>query len=225
MSFFEPREPQPPVDPSPQPYVPPIWTGPSQLVLGGVAPIEALLVTTDSVAITLDNFRCYPNGFSVNLGFQLRPTAENVEDRMLGRRHGGSLPRIGLEFADGRKTGHHGGGFFDVPKDGDGIPTEPVIHMLGGGGGGDRWDQRLWVWPLPPRGPLTVYFEWSERGILESKQVVDGDLIVDAAERSIQLWDTGEVAPHPFTGRSFGGGSTRMLVGRVAEELRKEDDS
>jgi hypothetical protein len=213
MSFFEPRDPPAPVDATPQPYVPPIWTGPSQLVLGGVAPIEALLVTTDSVAITLDNFRCYPNGFSVNLGFQLRPSAVDPHERMMRRHHLGMRePRLGFEYSDGRRTGHRSG-FFDVPKDDNGIPTEPVIHMHGGGGDGDRWDQRLWIWPLPPRGFLTVHFAWPEEQIPESQHVVDADLIVDAAERSIQLWDTGEVASHPFAG----GSSSQLLIGKRAE--------
>jgi hypothetical protein len=221
MSFFEPRDPPEPVDPSPQPYVPPIWTGPSRLELGSLAPIELLLAKTDDIAVTLDTFRCYRNGFSMNLGFQVRPGAMSDDDLGVPMHFRRAAPRLGVEFADGRRTGRRANPM-EVPKDELGVPTEPVIWPGGGGGGQERWDWRMWVWPLPPRGDLTFHFAWPERDVEEAQHIIDGDLMVDASERSIQLWASGEVIPHQLHGH-FGGGGTSIVLGR-AEAAQQRDD-
>jgi hypothetical protein len=220
MSFFEPREPPEPVDLAPQPYVPPIWTGPSALEMGSSAPIQVLLAKTDDVAVTLDHFHCYRNGFMTILGFQTRPGAEEATGFPFEFRQ--EMPRLGIEFADGRRTGQRAN-WMDVPKDDDGIPTEPVMWPSGGSGGHERWDWRAWVWPLPPRGDLIFHFAWPERGVEESRHVVDANLIVDAAERSIQLWESGEVVPHQLH-RRFGGGGTSIVLGRAEPAPQRDDE-
>jgi hypothetical protein len=60
----------------------------------------------------------------------------------------------------------------------------------GGGGGDDRYDQHhgLWLWPLPPEGPIELVAEWRERGIPESHVTLDGAAILDAVSRVRPLW-------------------------------------
>lgn len=47
---------------------------------------------------------------------------------------------------------------------------------------------RWWAWPLPPPGPLEFVCEWPPFGIPETRAGLDGQLILDAAARSIRLW-------------------------------------
>jgi hypothetical protein len=44
------------------------------------------------------------------------------------------------------------------------------------------------VWPLPPAGPLEFICQWPVYGIGETRVGIDGQVILDAARRSVQLW-------------------------------------
>jgi len=63
------------------------------------------------------------------------------------------------------------------------------MQHQGGGGGGSEWRQRLWVWPLPPPGPLTFACEWPAAGIELTLVETDAQLVIDASERAQQLFE------------------------------------
>jgi hypothetical protein len=44
------------------------------------------------------------------------------------------------------------------------------------------------VSPLPPAGLVTFVCEWAAAGIGEAQASLGGDLIVEAATRSVPLW-------------------------------------
>jgi hypothetical protein len=44
------------------------------------------------------------------------------------------------------------------------------------------------VWPLPPAGPVAFACEWAAFDIPEAYTDTDGQLILDAARRSVQIW-------------------------------------
>jgi hypothetical protein len=46
----------------------------------------------------------------------------------------------------------------------------------------------MWVWPLPPRGPLALVCEWPEKKIGLTRSEIDADVIVDAAKGAQVLW-------------------------------------
>ena len=71
-----------------------------------------------------------------------------------------------------------------------GMPDEQdlVLVQQGGGGGHQSVDQRYWVSPLSPEGPVTFVLTWASFGIPESRTVVDGAAIRAAADRSQLLW-------------------------------------
>jgi hypothetical protein len=70
-------------------------------------------------------------------------------------------------------------------------PTEPVLVHRRAGGGGGRWLQTCWVWPLPPPGSLGFVCEWPAAGIGLSLVEIEAQLIIDAAERAEFLWEDG----------------------------------
>jgi hypothetical protein len=76
-----------------------------------------------------------------------------------------------------------------VPRDADGIPTEPVITMLGGGGGGSRgYRFQVWVFPLPPDGPLDLYVVAPGGDGTEARLTLQGADVRAAAERAVVIW-------------------------------------
>ena len=212
MAFFEPPGPEPePVVPAP--YSPPIWTGPSELVLGAWVSAQRLLAKTDGVAVVLRGLCAYPNGFEVHVSFLGRPPQNpQLHQQFFARFHAGRGPRFGFEFSDGRRAGHSTRlGGLNVAKDENGIPTEPVLMPRGGGGGGGEWKQSFWAWPLPPRGRLVLHFDWPDQGIEDTTVELDGSELHHAGANAIELWPTGRepVAEAPGTSP---GGTWQQLV-------------
>jgi hypothetical protein len=58
------------------------------------------------------------------------------------------------------------------------------------GGPDDPEDVRLtlWIWPLPPPGPVTVTCSWPSRGLHDARLVMDGDAIQAAARLAQPFW-------------------------------------
>jgi len=95
--------------------------------------------------------------------------------------------RFHVQFADGREaaqddeTGLHSG-------------RGPMLVVTGSqissGGPDDPEDVRLslWIWPLPPPGPVTVTCSWPSRGLHDARLVLDGDAIQAAARRAQPFW-------------------------------------
>ena len=192
MSFFE-SVPQPP---PPEPVVTrrPGWVRPDTVIPGGV-PAELLLVRTDAVAVAVGGVRAYPNGFEFTVHVRLRWV-----DREIGpvgdpfswhRRYGGpetaeDVLRLGVLYADGRRAATTG---WRRPPRGEGADDgQLVLVQQGGGGSQQAWDQKFWVHPLPPAGPVTLIAAWREHGVSETRADLDGGAIREAAGRAVRLW-------------------------------------
>ncbi|MDP9332849.1 MAG: hypothetical protein M3Q30_06025 [Actinomycetota bacterium] len=97
-------------------------------------------------------------------------------------------PRIGIRFSNGQSAGSAPQSIFEVAKDEEGVPTQPVIVGGGGGGGGGHFRFEYWVFPLPTPGPLEVFAEWPLAGMEETSVVISGDDVLDAAQQAMILW-------------------------------------
>lgn len=88
---------------------------------------------------------------------------------------------MGVAFSDGRLalSDSHRAGATD---------RRLSLIPLSGSGTSSRFDQRFWVQPLPPRGPLGLIVEWSRRSLPETRVDVPADAIVEAASRATVLW-------------------------------------
>jgi hypothetical protein len=130
------------------------------------------------------------------------------------------LLRLGVQFADGSKattldsgpaerlaaayaravedSGVEGpvGGLGEEP-DAPEMTEGPVLQEQRAGGGGHRWSQSLWLWPLPPKGPLSFVCEWPALGIALSRTEIDTALLHEAAARSRTVWNEGSAASPP----------------------------
>jgi hypothetical protein len=178
VSFFADLPPRPEPIRS-EDFRPPPWSGPPDNVVPGAVALEVLLARTDDAAVWMGEALAYPTGVTFTLHAVFRRPREI---------HHGRPPfmdpdaqRFGVRLADGRKAFADGG---PPHRDGEG----PLLVSRGGGGSDRRWESRLWLWPLPPPGPLTVAVAWPAAGIDEATVELDAAPIVEAAGRATELW-------------------------------------
>jgi hypothetical protein len=153
--------------------------------------IDALLHEDKDSVWTIPSLDVYPNGFRVNVVLQLNPHRQNDIQQRIRQGPMGML-RVGVRFADGRVGGRGGGrgypGAPGIPKDENGVPTEPIIGFGGGGGGGSGWRFSAWVFPLPPDGTLEIFIAPPPPAADEFRAVLDGTAVRTAAERARVIW-------------------------------------
>jgi hypothetical protein len=129
----------------------------------------------------------YSNGFEFMVTRILPPDGPGF-DRPRGRTPSGGRKgpavhenlMIGLEPADGSQV------LGNVPSPaGNDEPTSRILDFGGGTGGTHRGDSRWWTWPLPSPGRLDFI---CQLGAVETRVSMDAQLILDAAQRSVQAW-------------------------------------
>ncbi len=185
MGFFEPLPPR--EEAKTRRWGPPLWDRPSEGTLGALLPVGEVLRRDDETLVAVDHLRVYPNGFTIE--FLVIRNPNHARRDQVGIASPRNWPRVGVQFADGRTAGQSAqaqGPDQDIPKDDDGIPTVPVLRFVGGGGGGTTYRFGVWVCPLPPPGPLSVFTEMAN--LPESSVTIESALILDAAKRAKVIW-------------------------------------
>jgi hypothetical protein len=155
--------------------------------------VNALVGRQENGVVFIPSLEVYPNGFLVHVQILSDPRKpDEVRQFMMRPRVRMGMLRIGVRFADGR-TGGQGlvGGTANLPKDEEGVPTQPYVGLRGGGGGGSGgWRFTVWVYPLPPDGPLEIFVALPpEAGGNEYSIALDGSAIRAAAEDAKVIWD------------------------------------
>jgi hypothetical protein len=190
---------QPPELPEPEvEYRRPAWIEPPADVVPGIVPVELILARTPQRAIGLTGIRAYPTGFACTLHLRLRQIIPGEQSffgifgmfDMLELDPAGELAdyylRVGVGFADGRKA-------TNLQRHRDlesGAPPDPPALRLFRWEGYDLLAQEvdLWVWGLPPPGPLAFVCEWPARRIPETRVEIDAGLVLEAAGQAVAIW-------------------------------------
>jgi hypothetical protein len=151
----------------------------------GVVPAALLVARTDTHAVLIDGLLVYPTGFDFDLAVRRHPGQP--------RRHGGHLwedeLRLEVRFADGRRA-DNGPGPWPHPDD-ERPPDPPLLYQSVSGPDGGH----VWLWGLPPPGPLTFACQWPTEQIPPSQAELDAGLVLAAAARARFLWPA--PAPSP----------------------------
>jgi hypothetical protein len=148
--------------------------------LGTPVSIQVDPLRTDRLAITMDEFRAFPDGFNAALLVIARP-GHTVDERAIhpDRVMGPGRLRIGLEFSDGRR------GYLTRDPDPQGAFA---IRFRGGGGSQFRVRQRLWVHAIPAPGQMDLVVAWRDEGMPETRLGIPTDHIIDAIGRVAPVW-------------------------------------
>ena len=141
-------------------------------------PLNLLLARSDDTAVAWTGTAVHSTGTAFTLLATTRRTDLPLNDVFW---HNVGAPEsllVGVEFADGRWATNHGDA------------SEPGIALnSGGGSGGERTcEQRIWLHPVPPAGPLTVVVRAPSLGIEETRTVVDATPLSAAAASVVELW-------------------------------------
>ncbi|GAB2511747.1 hypothetical protein GCM10027064_06570 [Microbacterium petrolearium] len=201
MAFFppDPELPEPEEFDSSQPRW---WQAPED-ELPTLLPISELIAATGHVAIALVGIAVYRDGMQLRIQRRLRrnglPLREwndlcgtFMEHMPYGDRFepSGRL-RFGLLLDDGEKVLADALPFVS----GRDPMAEPEGHSLkrqqqGGGGGGSTYSASddLWLWPLPPAGPIVLVTQWPALGIEETRVNLDAASVREAAAHARPFW-------------------------------------
>ncbi len=97
--------------------------------------------------------------------------------------------RFGVGFADGRKaTNLHQRHDFDQGP----APDPPTLRLVRWEGYDLlAWEVDVWVWGLPPPGPLVFICRWPASALPTSGVEIDASLVLEAADRAVPVWPTG----------------------------------
>ena len=189
-----------------EPWMVPAWDGPDWHTRPGLCPLSVVLGRSATTAVLVEGVRAHPTGVVLRLVVQLRERGREARRRVvteLDVTHGRgqlalSLPagglRWGVEYSDGRRvtsvddySPHEAS---PDEWDPDWLPDRPVLRGLGRPTSwGGAWSRDVWLWPLPPPGPLRLVCAWPDRGIAETGTTVDAGPIRQAAAQAVPLWD------------------------------------
>jgi hypothetical protein len=135
------------------------WNGPSDEVAGVVVPLPRTLVRRTDIGLALTHATAYPNGFLLHARYALPADVELYPEAL----------RIRV----------------DSPTPG---PQVTPWHGSSSGDAHGQWGEfALWLSPLPPPGPVTLSWQWAERGIARSTFELDGAAVVTAAGQAQPL--------------------------------------
>ncbi|SEI16587.1 MULTISPECIES: hypothetical protein [unclassified Leifsonia] len=193
MSFFPPDPPEvesegPEREPTP-------WWKPSDTEFAPLFPIDATIAVTENVAIILAAVRVYSNGVEFLIDRRIRrgrassqewrEMQSKINDHFV-RFHPKRL-RYGVLLGDGQQVilGSPPGVYGVTPQ------SHTLSHTGGGGGGSEdfyRADDALWLWPLPPEGPVEVVVQWPAFDVPESRVVLDSVPLRELASQARPVW-------------------------------------
>lgn len=180
--------------------------------------LTVLLGRNDDAAVGITLMESFSTGFQFTLAVRLREARPGLARGGLfeliepGVHADPEIPLssrllLGIEYADGMRasTLHDVRMMWPITEVSD---QELVLSPCGGSADEQSADQKYWVSPLPPEGPMAFVLAWPAFGMPESQTVIDGAAIRIAAERSLSLWPqqpAGEVpAPPPLPRPSSG---------------------
>ncbi|MFJ4045239.1 hypothetical protein ACIPV2_05780 [Microbacterium sp. NPDC089987] len=199
MSFFPPDPPMPEQDDD-EPPQPRWWQAPEN-ELPVLIPASEVLAVTDHAAVALVAVAVYSDGIELRIQRRLRRNGIAIEDwneltgafvehMGFGSANPAGRFRVGVVLADGTKVTDAS------PFFGGGDPmAEPEGFTLsrreqGGGGGPHAYSSadHLWLWPLPPDGPIEVVVQWPAFGIGETRLTIDAGPVSESSARARPFW-------------------------------------
>jgi len=184
----------------------PVWSCPPQDVRPGLVTLSVVMGLSASTAVVLEGARAYAEGVVLRVVVVIRESTPVATRRRVfeqldithgrGNLHLG-LPagglRWGVELSDGRRvTTLDDSAWVEMP---DGVdpagwePGHPVLEAVSQPAVfAQSWSRDVWLWPLPPPGPLRVVCAWPDQEISETSTTIDTTQLRSAAAQAARLW-------------------------------------
>lgn len=162
-----------------------MWLGPPDNVLPATVALDVVLVRRPDLAIWVADALVFDSGLSFAVNVHRREHRSEMTPPWFFGPDETDGPRFGLQFADGRKV------LIQRSSDHKPLhvkPDEPILRPCSGSGGGHHSRADMWLWPLPPAGPLAFVCAWPAEGIEETSVQIDAEPILEATSRAIELW-------------------------------------
>lgn len=177
-----------PATPEVQTVQPPHLGPPQGSVLPTLLPSVRVLGRSDNARLALVGLRCWPQGVSFDVQLMCRQVPGPTQARN-GNGEQEWAFRFGVLFSDGRRaaaTGFPSHGRQPVEDSAD--PPQVRLWPVFGGGGRfhRRWE--FYLWPVPPKGRLTMVADWPGEGIPETYTELDAGDIRSASARAVVVW-------------------------------------
>ncbi|ALX66175.1 hypothetical protein [Microbacterium sp. XT11] len=201
MPFFPPDPDVP--EPEPVESEQPAWWQAPEDELPVILPISEFLARTDQVALVLAGVAVHSEGIAFRVERLIRrngiPMREWNELCQTFMEHmapfdatdvAGRL-RFGVELADGEKVLADPHPFLGHADPSFGREGHVLSRLQrGGGGSGSTYSaaDELWLWPLPPAGPIDVVLQWPALGIDETHVTIDVGSVEEPAARARRYW-------------------------------------
>jgi hypothetical protein len=148
------------------------------MVPGAVA-VALLVARTDTYAVLVDGLLAYPTGLDFDLVVRRRPGRPREQ---FDPEHHWDGPRLEVRFADGRSADNDPRRWPDTS--GDQPPDPPLLYQSTRSPAGGH----VWLWGLPPPGPLVFACQWPAGEVPLSQAELDAGLVLEAAARAQTLW-------------------------------------
>ncbi len=195
MDFFPPDPPDDEVE-VPELEQDPRWNPPVDEV-PALVPIGEALAVTDTVAIVVSHARVFRNGVDIVIDRRTRRGDRTRREWEVFQwsSHGSPIGpepdrlRYGMALGDGQHLLLDRPGWAPGEDDTEGHSLFPTSS---GGSGGPDFSMHLdgmWLYPLPPEGPLEIVTQWPAEGIPESRVVLDGGALRARAADSRKVWE------------------------------------
>jgi hypothetical protein len=164
----------------------PDWLMPPPMI-GGHVTGPAVLGWSGGLVVAVRQVLAFPAGVEVEVEAHARRSPDGGSASFAADLAGHPPLRFAVGFADGREAAQDDEAGL---RSGRG-PVLTVTRAEASSGGPDgREDIRLtlWIWPLPPPGPVTVTCSWPGRGLDGARLVLDGEQLQAAARRALPFW-------------------------------------
>jgi hypothetical protein len=168
--------------------------------VGEPVDISFVLATSATAKVSVQDIVAFPTGFELQVRSEYVVRAD-LWDPMQGLAGLSGRPgdqegalsdehiRFRIQFSDGSEANNFG------PSTSK--PTKPGPYLQYWSGKGEhgrgigewaRTEATLWVWPIPPVGPLGFACEWPAHAINLTRHEVDATLIREASRRATDSW-------------------------------------
>jgi len=163
----------------------PDWLMPPRMI-GGHVTGPVLIRRSGELVVAARQVLAFPAGVEVEVEAHARGSPGGTA-AVAADLPGHPPLRFRVRFADGREAAQDDEAGL---RSGRGPMLITSGFQVSSGGPDDREDVRLtlWIWPLPPLGPVTVTCSWPERGLDGARLVLDGEEIQAAASQAQPFW-------------------------------------